>query len=248
MIAFAPERIRAMRQRPTAVYLALVRTSEEFPSDVIERQPLRGLFRESVLRDDDGNVLGVTRERVNDVDEDGELRPAVITVLSVERNVEVAEIAQTTAIACGYKTTDELQNAWFGRHPRSPTCHLVTFALGDVRDKPRFLTSTSVMRWGPGKKGGSPLGDYTTNPRQAADDAEALTDEQYATMAAHNRQKDAARSARTAEELAKDRYSVRLARILAMAERIGTEAEQAIRPNVRKIAQRVSRAENRREG
>lgn len=224
-----------MRQRPGEVYCVIVTPGEHLPSDSrVRERPLRPLVREFVAHDADGNEVETRRERVRDV-VDGELRPAVITVLDVERNVAVVEVGREVASACGYKTAEGLRDAWFARHPRSPLCTVVSFALGDVRDRPLFLNWT-------GRAGG----DYTLNRSRAIDDAEALTPEQLAALSSWNKQKDQARRATSARSLASETLAQRWERLVRATEQIGGEAARAIRPHRRVLEQRLKRSEGRK--
>ncbi len=251
------ERVRILRQAPHGtVFRQVVRTGASVPADsqLHRGGVLRPLRREFVVHDQYGDAVEIRRDKVRDVGSDGETKDAVITVLAVERNVPVDELDLAVARSCGFRTAAGLREAWYARHPRSPLCHVVTFAVGDVRDRPRFLTSTRSMRWGPGKKGGSPLGDYCGTQRQASDDAEALSDAEMGALVGWNRQKDEAARARASAALAAESPSQRLLRIERYIEDLaataGEEAARLARATVRQelriVRQRLDQAERRK--
>jgi ribosome modulation factor len=130
----------------------------------------RQLRREVIEYDETGQQTGIRRETVKRTAFLGEKQvPHVLTILSV-RQVAIAQgldngITLKDARACGFRTTTELRSDWLSRHPRQPLAQLVGFALGDIRDRPRFIAWT----------GG--FGDYTGSRHLAADENEALSAE-----------------------------------------------------------------------
>lgn len=235
-LVHSPERVAGLRTRSADVHADLVLPSLGLPSnsDLQAGGALRFFVREFTAHDADGEAIGVRRERVNDVDLDGELCPAMITILDVRRGVLVVELDEEDAKACGYRTAARLRMAWGDRHPRSLSCSVVSFMLGDVRDRPIFL------QWS-GRAGG----DYTMSPSRALDDAEALTQEQMAALANWNRQKDEGKRARASRELAAETPSQRWKRLQRVVALLGEDAARAIRQEQRIIDQRLSRAERR---
>ncbi len=208
--------------------------------DCEETEPTRARAVLAYLDDPIDADLGRGRSaRVNDVGDGGELVPAVLTVLAVEP-VDVyatdgeQRLTLEIAIACGYRTTQALRDAWRSRHPRTPLAHVVSFGFGDLRDKPRFLTSTRAMVAGR-------IGDYTSNLGIAIDDAEALTEVEYAALSASNRQKDVRRDATRAAALA----AVPIEERVAAIERAGDEVAALVRDELRAIEERTVRAERK---
>lgn len=88
----------------------------------------------------------------------------VLTVLDAHPTV-LPCVTFADARACGYKTTDELRQAWQNQHPRTVNVQIVTFAFGDTRDRPIYLAYTRHFK--PGVQG-----DYTHSPSRASDAGE----------------------------------------------------------------------------
>lgn len=151
--------------------------------------------------------------------------PVLLTILAV-RDLELAALTLDDARVCGYRTLGGLRDSWLAQHPRTVDVRLVRFALGDLRDRPRFLTSTRQMRWAPGKRGGQPRGDFTTNPMLAIDDAEVLTAAQYGALAAMNGQRHAGRQAAQSQVLAQLTAAQRMEAIERAGEQMRTDARR----------------------
>ncbi len=234
---FPPERIRAIRQNPEQLWCTVVTPGTSLPPAAKLRNggAIVPLYRVVTLEDSEGNVLEVRRERVNDVRQ-GELYPACITVLRIDRNVAIVDFTRDIALACGFRTTEELRTAWLAKHPRSPLCHLVHFSVGDVRDRPNYLQWT-----GRGD-------DYTSIRARALDHLESLNREQVEALVNDNRQKDVAVAAKTSTRLRENEsLAQRVARLQRARDRFGDEVYRALRPNLRVIDQRLKRAEKRQE-
>ena len=96
-----------------------------------------------------------------------------VTVIDIDDPVMIRSLEQVDVMAAGFKTTDAFRASWAQRHPRSATARRVTFALGDWRDRPRFLAH-GVSEFG--DAGGNARG-YTGSALNALDDAECVSDE-----------------------------------------------------------------------
>lgn len=185
---------------------------------------LQTLWKESVVTNDDGEVIGHRRDEAG-----------TVTLLRVDFS-DVIALTYEVARGCGHKTVTDLQEVWFERHPRSPRVAVVWFALGDWRDRNIYLNWTG--------RGG---GDYTKNASRAMDrDAPALTDEEMAQLSSVNRQKDEGRRARVAAALAAETPSQRVQRLNQATARLGAAARREIRQELRIIEQRVTRLEKRK--
>lgn len=137
------------------------------------------LWRRHTRHDEDGNELDSVSGIVYDTQSDQPDQPIQLTIQAVHKDAPVDELTQLDAHACGYKTAAGLQDAWKQQHPRTQTVHIIRFSVGDLRDRGRYIAWT-------GRAGG----DYTTNPRRAADDAEALQAGDVAQYAKRAREQD----------------------------------------------------------
>ena len=154
--------------------------------------------------------------------------PVLLTVRTVRR-VVVDELTAQDARLCGYLLgATALRDVWTAEHPRQPLATLVTFTVGDVRDVPRFLTSTRKMRWAPGKHGGQPLGDYTS-AQDAFNAGEVMSPSEYRLMAAQNSQRHAAHKAKAAAELAARTPAQRLEASRRVAEEMRLDLRSELR-------------------
>lgn len=215
-------RDQAAQVRAGKISAALVPVSEQ-----VTAGRLRALRRRFVRHDEDGNPTGEGVETVADVTPEGDRRPVRLTILSVH-DMHLDDLAQPDARACGYTTRQGLLDAWRSQHPRSETVKLVRFAVGDVRDRDRYLAWT-------GRAGG----DYTANPRRAMDDAAALTEEQLEPLVRRARELDRARRRGAAAEAETLSLEARLRRLEAQrrSQRVDISRE------LRVIAARIERAE-----
>lgn len=94
---------------------------------------------------------------------------SAVTVIGIDDPVMVRELDQAAVMAAGFKTTVLFRESWKQRHPRSATARRVVFALGDWRDRPRFLAhGTSHQHDARG---------YTGSGAGALSDAECVSDE-----------------------------------------------------------------------
>jgi hypothetical protein len=121
------------------------------------------LWRRWRVTDDDDNTIGwdsgMVYDQVRDPITATTLQiPAKITIQAVQKKVIVDKLTDLDAHACGYKTTQGLQDAWLAKHPRTPLVHIIRFAIGDVRDRDQFM-----------QYGGLAGGDYTMSPSRALD-------------------------------------------------------------------------------
>lgn len=169
--------IRAGRVRAT-----LIR-----PGDPARVGSVRRLRQRYVRHDEDGAVAGIATEQL----------PFVLTILGT-RISPVQLLDVNVARVCGYRTRDLLLSAWRERFPRMDVAQVVSFSLGDLRDRSRYLNWT-----------GGAGGDYTYNPQRAMDELEVV-DHSVTTQAFA---RDAGRRARLAGELAAEPLAVRVARI-----------------------------------
>lgn len=143
---------------------------------------IRRLRRRYTPHDQDGNPLNPITETVCDLI-DGDRKPIVITILATT-DLNLTDLKQADATACGYKTLTGLKDAWKQRHRNTDTAKLVRFAIGDLRDRDQFLN------WS-----GRPGGDYTTVSARANDrNAPVLTQAQLAPITKAARERDRARS------------------------------------------------------
>ena len=177
-------------------------------------------------------LLGVEREYVTET-WDGETHRLQATIVLVE-TVDLYEgkgLSAALARGCGYRTIGLLKEAWMRSHPRSPFAKAVYFALGDVRDRNLFL-QRDVWRGG----------DYTTSMSDSViDDLPALDPAEIRALAAHNRQKDAARAVTRQEMAASETLAERMARIEAG----GEAALHVVKRDVAVIGQRVVQGERK---
>lgn len=236
--------------------------------DPIRAETVRTAYREYAIHDEDGVEIGTARTAATQTLDGGDVRPRLLTIREVERVSVFADreieghprvLRAADAKACGYRTVGALRDAWKAKHPRSPLAQLVRFEVGDVRDHPRFLTSTRSMRWGPGKntwrtRPGKPtgklseaakqrairtagLGDYTSSPARAIDALEVIDAANEARLATVNGQKDLARQRQTATVLASETLEQRVARLEAAT----AEMRAEIREELRIITERADR-------
>jgi len=91
-----------------------------------------------------------------------------VTIVALGEPIAVGAVDQLSAISVGYRTTDEFRTAWQQMYPRTPVAIHVDFALGDWRDRPRFLAPST---------GGGDVRGYTSSAGAALDDAECVSDE-----------------------------------------------------------------------
>jgi hypothetical protein len=223
-LVFSRERVKFLRSHDKQVHGALVMVSEK-----VRPGTLRGLRREYMAHDEDGNELGVRREQVYDGTGDG--RAAVrFTIIAVE-TLDVYEgrgLTLSLAKGCGHQTVRELRAMWLKQHPQSPLAKAIYFALGDWRDQDRFL-QRYIHRGG----------DYTGNRTDAIDDLPALTPAQLGELGAVNRQKDVRRKADSGQKLSEQPLSVRMALIEAAGERMRVD----MNPQLKSITYHASKAD-----
>lgn len=222
-LSFPPDRVSELRKRGSGQIGGVL----TLPSEQINVGSIRHYYRWIVTHNEEGAPTGVREEIVNDVvGVTRELRPARLTVLALDRVEVHAELATTgyrqldikVAIACGFKTAKLLRDDWDTRHPRSELAQLVWFALGDVRDKDRFL-NRYVHRGG----------DYTGDRSAAVDELPALTAEQLAALAVGNQQRFVRAQADTASRYAEETLADRVARLETATGYLRREIKQELR-------------------
>lgn len=215
-----PGQVRLLRR--------LVRIGQRERAPARRGQPLDVLAFIDRHLDDRVSVDRVTeRSSAND-----DPTPVLLTILAVEER-DLGELTLSDARVCGYRTVSGLRDGWRAEHPRTWLVQLVAFGLGDLRDRPRYLSSLPM------------ISDYTLNGRDAAPgEPEALSDKELTIYAAINGQRYARARAELATKLAMRSASHRLAIVEAAAAR--TRAD--VRRELRIIEQRVERAERRLTG
>lgn len=219
---FTAEQVRAIRQGKISA--ALVKPTEQISAGAV-----RQLRRRVIRHDEDGQPAGILIETVKDPTPDGDRVPVLLTILDVD-DLLLTGLSLTIARACGYRTLTGLRDSWRAQHPRLLVVRLTRFALGDLRDRPRYLSSIPFVQ------------DYTTNIRDAAPgEPEALSAAELAKYAAMNGQKHARTRADHAQQLAMQNATRRLERIESAAAAAGVD----VRSEIRIIEQRTSRAEKR---
>lgn len=101
---------------------------------------VRRLRRRTMRHDGDGNELGLETSTVEQGE--GEDRaPVLLTILTVSM-IQLPTLSLQQAQWCGYKTVIGCQTAWDADHPGVELAQLVRFALGDLRDRDRYLART----------------------------------------------------------------------------------------------------------
>ncbi len=217
-LIFTAEQVRAIRQGKVTATLV----SRHEPLEPGSVRPLR---RRRPCRCGEAVVV----EQVFDVRPHDERVQVLLTILEV-RDLELASLTVTDARLCGYRTATELRDAWRAEHPRTDLVRLVTFGLGDLRDRPRFLTSFPAFS------------DYTQSPSEATPrEPEALSEDQLSHYASINGQRFAASKAEFAARLAARPLPERLHMIEGAADRF----RLGLRKELRIIEQRLERAEKR---
>ena len=190
-MVFSTSQCRSIRQH--RMHAVLVPTSERVQAGRVR------LLRRRATPDEDGHPR--PGETVTDTTPDGERVAVVFTILAV-RDLELAELTLQIARACAFRTTVGLIEAWRAEHPRSPLARLVSFELGDLRDRPRFLSR------------GWP--DYTNDPSRAMwGEPEPVSHAQLRASSADAHQLYLRHQADRARELAQSSASDRLTAILA---------------------------------
>jgi hypothetical protein len=217
-VIFTPEEVRAIRQGKRTAALVT-------PSEKLKPGRLRRLRR--IVITEDGEII---REQVSEPNRDGDMRAVMLTILSVEP-LDIDEIDLRTAQACGYRTASGCKDAWIAKHPKSPRALLVHFAVGDLRDRDRYIAFT-------GRAGG----DYTMNRHRSSDaDAPALSQEQMDDLASRNRQKDARRQVDRQARSDEMSLAERMRRLESAPERIAAQ----VRRELRVVTDRIDRGERR---
>lgn len=186
---FTREQVALVRAgRITATIIPATRTPPR--PDTI--QPL---WRRHTRHDENNTPIDTISEIVYDVQGDRPDEPIRLTIQAV-KTTGIEFVDQSDAHACGYKTANALRDAWLAEHPRTFMIRVVRFTVGDLRDKGRWIGWT-------GRAGG----DYTTNPRRAADDAEALQASDVALFAKQAREQDRRRRQNPDQKLRDDLIS-----------------------------------------
>jgi hypothetical protein len=226
---FSHERLRELHRQPenqAAATLALT-------SQTVTPGQLRVFYREVAVYDDEtGEERGAKCVAVQDVNDEGKLCDAVLTVLKVEL-VDVWEDVNTPwfparkaprrldlqdARACGFRTVLGLVSAWRLEHPRSPLARLVWFVFKDQRDRSRWL-QREIWRGG----------DYTSDPSRAVDTLPSLSAEELRELAQTARQTDLGREAARERAMAAESLAERVARLETASEAIRCEIKQELR-------------------
>lgn len=220
---FTVDQVRSIRQG--TVTAALVSRHEKLKPGVV--RPLRRRF---IRHDENGDPLDTVTETVTDpIPHTAERVPVILTILDV-RDLELPELTLLEAKACGYRTVTGLIGSWRAQHPRVDLIRFARFALGDLRDRHRFLSAIPFHT------------DYTSSAHEAAPgEPEALSEQDTAIFAAINGQRYARQRADIANRLAMRGMAQRLAAIEAAAAAGTIDA----RPELRIIEQRLARAERR---
>jgi hypothetical protein len=191
-LIFTVEQVRAVREGKTNAALVVV-------SERIRVGSLR-LLRRRIPASEDG-VRPERVEVVTDRTPDGEEVAVYFTVLVV-RDVEVTALGFPEARACGHRTPAGLRDRWRAQHPRAELARFVRFALGDLRDSPRFISR------------GWP--DYTSDPSRAMfGEPEPVSNHEHRLIAAEARQ----RYLRHKADLARDAAAFTLGERLAAIKR-----------------------------
>lgn len=171
----------------------------------------------------EGSTRSVSVSRTFEGDSSNE----VITIFITETRW-IWTLTFADAKVCGYRTTDDLRDAW--RAANGPAPDRMTMAwvkIGDHLDEFRGMRSQM----------GS-ISDYTSIPSQAVPD-EALKDHEYSALGMHARQATAKRKADTATSISTQPLAVRMRAIEAAGERMKLD----IKGELYVITQRVERAE-----
>lgn len=227
MLVVTVERNRHLQAHTDRTHAEIV-----LPSQVPREGSLQRLWKEHVVHDEDQKVIGKAREPAGKV-----------TILRTLSPVLYVEVDLSTAVTCGFKTTQGLQESWVVLHPRAQFVGVVWFVLGDWRDQSRYLNFT-----------GSGGGDYTSNRSRAMDPDAPVPDDVAEDFVSQNRQKDEARRAAAAIVIASETYSERLRRLnryieqlrVTVGEEAARQAYSSIRQHIRVVEQRVTRAEKRK--
>lgn len=107
-----------------------------------------------------------------------------ITVMAPPVQRELGGIQLRDVVAEGYRTTDEFRDFWLEEHgswDEAGQVWVMTFALGDLSDRPRLLVARS----------GTSAGDYTENTVRAMrgeGEAVSATDQEQMTRAAREQE------------------------------------------------------------
>ncbi len=231
-LTFSQDRLRFIRQRPRQIHAALVIGSENYEPGRIYTP-----FREFTAHDSDGNSLGRQRQPIYNTEQGDRAKVTVRACEKIDTRagknrpaVLGRELTVADAQGCGYRTVLALRDAWKAQH-RTHDAHLVWFIWGDQRDIDTFMQRTGLAG-----------GDYTRNRSRALDpDAPVLTRDQMDRLVATNRQKDVARSARAAQDLARKPLADRWLTIEERGERL----RLSIAREIRVATARLDRAELR---
>lgn len=178
--AFNPDQVARIRQGKLTACLISASGIPPKPDSI------RALRRTFKRLDGDGNVTGgVLVERVtHQVDVDGEKikSKTVLTIRTVSDALWLGQLLEPHALLCGHRTAAELEQAWLKVHPRTERVRMITFSVGDVRDRDFFMDRT---------------GGYTLSPALSVDrEAPAITPDAQAWITRNARDKDELRLAR----------------------------------------------------
>ncbi len=229
MLVVSVERNRFLQARRDQTHAELL-----LPSQIPREGSLQRLWKEYLTHDEDQQVVGRQREKAGE-----------ITIVRTEGPVPYSEVTYHTALSCGFKTTQALQENWVVIHPRSQELGIVWFVLGDWRDRDLFMSWTG--------RGGS---DFTSNPSRSLDPDAPVPEEIAENYAYQGRQRDEARRAAASLAMATETPSERLKRLqryiehlrVTVGEEAARQASSAIRQHIRVVEQRVKRAEGRKNG
>jgi hypothetical protein len=220
-VIFSRDEAAAIRQGKLTA--ALISTTSKLKPD--RTTMLRRRFKR---HDSDGKELkGWATEVVADVSPEGDRKSVVLTVLSVNE-LHLDDLTQQDAEACGFRTLPGMKDNWRQHHRGAEMVKIVRFAVGDLRDRDRYLSR-------PSRSGG----DYTSDRHRAIDDVAVLTDEQLKPFVAQARERDKQRRKRAANDTAKQPLEARLGRLDDLKQRQRVDISREIRV----IEERVRRAE-----
>lgn len=107
------------------------------PGRNIRPGTVRALRRRVMRHDQDGNELGWETSTVEQGDGEDRL-PVKITIVSADV-IQLDAITVQRAQWCGHRTISGCRTAFEAAHPQHGCALLVRFALGDLRDRDRYL-------------------------------------------------------------------------------------------------------------
>lgn len=189
---FTQQRVRELRQHSDRLHAHLILASSNINNVSPDRRRVSHFYQEYMVHDHEtGESLEKKKRKVQDQLPGEDARPALLTILMVERT-EVFEddpidgyraIDQDVAYACGFKSVQALRGWWLVHHPTLPLAKIAWFRLGDLRDRDLYL-----------RRYVSRGGDYTAVfADDIIDPLPVLSQAQLRQLARNNNQRDVKR-------------------------------------------------------